>query len=105
MEFTLRLLSRFRLGFGLRMGRTMFVTRLEYDRMKTNAILAGLLVSGLIGLAGCDQGAAPATPPKDAQKTSQTAPTNRPADTAATAEKPADSSNLVYVKLNVPNMT
>jgi len=98
--------TRFRLRLGLRMGQPIFLTLLEYDPMKTNAILAGLLVSGLIGLSGCDQGAAPATPKKEEQKTSQTAPTTPPAVAAApSAEKPADASNLVYVKLNVPNMT
>lgn len=71
--------------------------------MKTNAILFGLLVSGLIGLSGCDQGAAPAK--QDEKKTSQTAPNTSPAVAATSAERPTDASNLVFVKLNVPNMT
>jgi hypothetical protein len=78
---------------------------LENDPMKTNAILFGLLVSGLIGLSGCDQGAAPAPAKQEEKKTSQTAPTTPPAVAATSAEKPVDASNLVYVKLNVPNMT
>jgi hypothetical protein len=89
------------------MGRPIFLTLLEYDPMKKNAILAGLLVSGLIGLSGCDQGAAPATPKKEEQKASQTAPTTPPAVAAnsETAGQAAEPSNLVFVKLSVPNMT
>ena len=78
---------------------------LETDPMKTNAILFGLLVSGLIGLSGCDQGTAPAPAKQEEKKTSQTAPTTPPAVAATSAEKPVDAGNLVYVKLNVPNMT
>ncbi len=74
--------------------------------MKTNAILAGLLVSGLIGLSGCGgQSAAPTTPKSDEPKTSQSAPVTPPETASADPAAPADSTNLIYVKLNVPNMT
>lgn len=73
--------------------------------MKTNAILFGLLVSGLIGLSGCDKGSTPAPAKQDEKKTSQTAPTTPPAVAATSADKPSNDSNLVFVKLNVPNMT
>lgn len=74
--------------------------------MKTNAILAGLLISGLIGLSGCDQGATPAAPQKDQPKTSQSAPVPPAASSAPqTADTAAQPGNLLYVKLNVPHMT
>lgn len=74
--------------------------------MKTNAILAGLLVSGLIGLSGCEQAAAPPAK-QDPAKTSQTAPTTPPAvaNNSKAADKSAEPSALMYVKLTVPNMT
>lgn len=68
--------------------------------MKTRAVLLGLLVSGLIGIAGCNSGAAPAPKKEEPKKTSQVQP-NNPGNTAT----PANSDSLTLVSLSVPNMT